>query len=272
MREEPHPSGPILTPADGPVVDVVNPDGAAAIVLVCEHAANRIPRALGNLGLSADAITSHIAWDLAAYDLAQDVAFALDAPLVACRYSRLVYDCNRPLDAVDAIPERSETYEIPGNCGLGAATRLARQAEFYTPFHAAVAATIDRKTAMAPPVIVTIHTFTPTYFGVPRAVQLGVLHDTDARLADAILAHAGATGLRAERNAPYGPADGVTHTLRTHALPRGLPNVMLEVRNDLVARPGDRAQVAGSLVQLLRDAMHAAGIDPAPASPVPAKG
>ena len=272
MREEPTLSAPILTPADGPVADVINPDGAAPFILVCEHANNRIPRALGNLGLSADAIASHIAWDLAAYDLARDVAFALDALLVASRFSRLVYDCNRPPDAADAIPQRSEAYDIPGNSGLDTATRRARMNEFYTPFHTAVTAAIDRQAATAPPVIVTIHTFTPTYFGVPRAVQLGVLQDTDARLADAVLAHAGVTGLRAERNAPYGPADGVTHTLRTHALPRGLLNVMLEVRNDLVVRPGDRAQVAVSLVQLMRDATRAAGIDLAQTSAVPAKG
>ncbi len=260
-------SAPILTPADGPVADVINPDGAAPIILVCEHANNRIPGALGNLGLSVDTIASHITWDLAACDLAREVAVALDAPLVASRFSRLVYDCNRPPDAADAVPQRSETYDIPGNVGVDAATRRARLDEFYTPFHNAVADAIDRKAATAPPVIVTMHTFTPTSFGVPRAVQLGVLHDTDARFADAVLAHAGATGLRAERNAPYGPADGVTHTLRTHALTRGLLNVMLEVRNDLVAQPGDRAQVAASLIQLLRDAMRAAS-----ACPVPAKG
>lgn len=239
--------------------DVFNAAGNAALIMVCEHATNRVPAALGDLGLGAGDLASHIAWDLGAATLARRIAIDLDAPLVMPRFSRLVYDCNRPFSAADAIPERSESCPVPGNTGLSAADRRARFDEFYVPFRDTVTAVIDGQTAHGPaPAMVTIHSFTPVYLGVPRTTELGVLHDEDATLAGKLLARAtAATGLRAEANSPYGPADGVTHTLKTHALPRGLPNAMLEVRNDLIADAAASASMADALVRLLREALHA---------------
>ena len=71
--------------------------------------------------------------------------------------------------------------------------------------------------------------------GQKRDLEIGILHDDDTRLADAVLALA--TGFEVQRNQPYGPADSVTHTLRRHALRNNLLNVMIEIRNDLIATP-----------------------------------
>ena len=95
------------------------------------------------------------------------------------------------------------------------------------------------------PVLVTVHSFTPVYYGKRRLLDIGLLHDSDTRLADAMLENATAhTDLKVERNAPYGPQDGVTHTLKEHAIPAGLPNVMIEIRNDLIATEEDQAAMA----------------------------
>jgi len=121
-----------------------------------------------------------------------------------------------------------------------------------------LARTLDSRPA--PPALVTVHSFTPVYHGRRRAVELGILHDDDSRLADAMLARAPAhTAMRTGRNDPYGPEDGVTHTLRRHALPRGLPNVMLEIRNDLIATPADQDRAAAALCALLAAALGALG-------------
>jgi hypothetical protein len=53
---------------------------------------------------------------------------------------------------------------------------------------------------------------------------------------------AASTGLeRVFRNYPYGPADGVTHTLKKHGLTREIANVMLEIRNDLISDDAGQA-------------------------------
>lgn len=234
-------------------VVVGNPSGAGAWVLVCEHAGNWLPPEFGDLGLAPDLLTSHIAWDPGALAVARAMSRILDAPLVAQRTSRLVYDCNRPPEAEGAMPEVSEVHRVPGNAGLSPAQRDARTQAVYVPFRDAVAACIDRQCQAAGDVaVVTVHSFTPVYKGVRRDVEVGILHDTDIRLADAMLAAAAAdTGLVVRRNEPYGPADGVTHTLRTHALPRGLANVMIEVRNDLIADAGSQDAMAQRLARWL---------------------
>jgi len=232
-------------------VVVENPSGSGPWVLVCEHAGKWIPPEFGDLGLAPELLTSHIAWDPGALAVARAVSRILDAPLVAQLTSRLIYDCNRPPVSDGAMPEVSEVHRVPGNAGLSPAQRDGRTRSVYFPFRDTVAASIDRQCAVAGDIaVVTVHSFTPVYKGLRRDVEVGILHDTDTRLADAMLA-AAATDLVVRRNEPYGPADGVTHTLRTHALPRGLANVMIEVRNDLIADAGSQDAMAQRLARWL---------------------
>ena len=77
---------------------------------------------------------SHAAWDPGARELSLRLAEALQAPAVASRVSRLVYDCNRPPEAPGAIPEQSERIIVPGNVDLDREARVARIRMVYEPF------------------------------------------------------------------------------------------------------------------------------------------
>ena len=223
---------------------LVNETGASPYVLICEHASNRLPKALGSLGLTPEDLTRHIAWDIGAEAVARALSAALDAPLVLQRYSRLAYDCNRPPEAADAMPAVSEVFAIPGNQQLSAADRLARTMEIYRPFHAAVSAVLDRRSAAGvESLVVSIHSFTPVYKGKRRTLEVGVLFDRDERLGRRILAELSHVDARA--NEPYGPQDGVLHTLNMHGGLRGLDHAMIEIRNDLIAdAPGQEVWAA----------------------------
>nr|WP_306264745.1 N-formylglutamate amidohydrolase [Pararhizobium sp. IMCC3301] len=235
----------------------VNAAGASNVVLVCEHASNRIPEGLGSLGVSPEVLDSHAAWDPGAEAVALLLSQSLDAVLVSAGFSRLVYDLNRPPEHDDAMRAVSEIYTIPGNAALTEADKQARIDAVYNPFHQHLARLLEgfeRENRV--PVLVTIHTFTPVYLGKTRRVELGILHDSDARLADEMLRVAlQNTRLVTLRNQPYGPQDGVTHTLQMQALPRGILNVMIEIRNDLVASAEQQAAVARDLDALLRSAL-----------------
>ena len=247
----------ILTVAEGMAVTVENAAGKSPVLLVCEHASLKVPAALGTLGLSAEARTAHIAWDPGALAIARRLSGLFDATLVFQNFSRLVYDCNRPPESPDAMPVTSEVYDIPGNREIDAIERQARIDEIYRPWQRTLTETIAaRKAAGRETVIVTIHTFTPIYKGAPRSVEIGILHDRDARLADSVLARAGRQhNYRVERNKPYGPEDGVTHTLVEHGLANGLLNVMIEVRNDLVKEDAGQEVVAGFLAELIGESL-----------------
>ena len=232
---------------------VRNPGGTAPILLVCEHASRFIPPEYGNLGLDVQALSSHIAFDLGAAEVARAISDELDAPLVEGAVSRLVLDCNRVLDAPDLIPERSERYEIAGNKVLTSAERSRRIQEVHEPFHRTVEETLSRIESVR--CFATIHSFTPVYDGRARKVELGVLHDADARLADLVLELAtDFTPLEAMRNKPYGPGDGVLFTLRRHAVERGIPSVMLELRNDLIFTREQQQKTGKMLAALISEA------------------
>ncbi len=239
-------------PAMKDPVEVINPSGAGDFILVCEHASNYIPPELAKLGLDEDLLTSHIAWDPGALAVAQSMAAKLDAPLIAPGISRLVYDCNRAPGLSACVPALSEHHEIPGNSGLSKASRRMRADQYYTPFvnalRESIAVRMERKTR---PAVITIHSFTPVFKGVMRDVDIGLLHDKDARFAETMLALGQEqTGLVFGLNTPYGPEDGVTHTLKEHAIKHGLLNVMIEVRNDLIEDEAAQGAMAVMLAGL----------------------
>lgn len=212
----------------------VNEQGRSPFVLICEHASNTMPKALGTLGLAEADLTRHIAWDIGAEKVARLLSRLMDAPLLLQRYSRLAYDCNRPPESPDSIPETSELTAIPGNRKLSPEDRLARAREIYRPFHDGVSAVLDRRAAGgSKSLVVSIHSFTPVYKGKPRSVELGILHDRDTTLSAKLIK--GFPNVDARLNEPYGPKDGVLHTLNLHGFTRGLPHAMIEIRNDLVA-------------------------------------
>ncbi|WP_083096269.1 N-formylglutamate amidohydrolase [Pseudophaeobacter leonis] len=241
--------------------EILNGAGRGEALILCEHASHHIPRRYGDLGL-AGGLTgadrqSHAAWDPGARAVSRALSAALDAPLIAARVSRLVYDCNRPPEAVSAMPAKSELIEIPGNANLSDDDREERVHTIYRPFCDAVSRLIaDRKAEGLATALITMHSFTPVYYGTHRPVEIGILHDSDSRLADAMLAQASALPhRRIERNEPYGPQDGVTHSLQLHGVKNAMPNVMIEVRNDLLRTPKEEATMADELLTLLRPAL-----------------
>lgn len=249
----------------GEPVRITNRDGRGAYVVVCDHASNFVPAEMGTLGLDEADLQRHIAWDPGALPVARALAEALDAPLVHSCISRLVIDCNRPLDAPDLISEVSETTSVPGNAGLGAAERARRIALAYEPFHAAIEDVLEARLAAGLETrLVSVHSFTPVYKGVRRPWQIGIVHDDDGRISAPLIAALETLGnLTVGDNQPYSPADRVYFTLERHARSRGLPCAMIEIRNDEIADPnGQRGwaeRLAGMLAGMEIDGDRAEG-------------
>jgi predicted N-formylglutamate amidohydrolase len=249
----------------------VQPERAVPdLILICEHASNRFVAPWQEP--DATILDSHAASDPGALGLAQALGEHMAqvqgrvVELIHAPFSRLIYDLNRSPDRPDASPARSEVYHIPMNEGLTAAERLRRMDALYLPFHNLVRARIARALVLGGrPAVLTVHSFSPVWHGVPRQVECGVIHDGMPALANAIVAQAGDTGLCIELNAPYSAADHVTHTLRLHALPYGLENAMLELRNDLIATRDAQKALAVRLAPAIARALEQTTGVPCPA-------
>ncbi len=235
----------------GPVVHTTRYGGPPSVIVVCEHASNRIPEYLGDMGLGPDALHSHIAWDPGALPVAQRLAERMSATLIHGGVSRLVYDCNRPPEAEDAMPSASEDIAIPANADLSLSERAERITQVYEPFAKALS---DEIAAAKPSLklMVTIHSFTPVYRGHRRDVELGLLHGKDSRFAHAMMAQIpDGLPMVTRLNEPYSAADGVAHTLDVHAYPNRVLNVMIELRNDLIRTPEEQQAMVDALVPWL---------------------
>lgn len=224
----------------GAAAHVKSYGAAPEFLVLCEHASNRVPGDLQKLGLSDDVLQSHVAWDPGAEPVAHHLAAKLGACCVTGGISRLVYDCNRPPEAESAVPAVSEIHSIPGNANLSTESKRQRVEGVYVPFCQTVQAQV---TSLRPSLklLVTIHSFNPIYNSKPREVELGVLHGKDPSFAQAMMRDVPDDIPYLTRlNAPYSAADGVAHSLDIHGTAHGLPNVMIEIRNDLIATQSEQ--------------------------------
>lgn len=214
-------------------------------LVLCDHATHRIPAELGDLGLPPTELNRHIAYDLGALPLAQAIAARLSAPLFWHGWSRLVVDPNRYPSCPEVVIPRSDLTEVPVNQGLDDAARAARIARYHAPYHAAIRAHLDAAAAAGgAPVLLAIHTMTPMKREDrrPRAMQTAVLRledDSGRRLARPLIERLRGAGLTVGDNDPYSAIalNSMGYTLDHHGRARGLPYLLIEVRQDLLESP-----------------------------------
>jgi len=249
----------LLAADEPPPVIESGRQGGSNFVIAVDHASPRIPRRLGTLGLPPSELQRHIAWDIGALAVARQVAAALDAPLVAQNYSRLVIDCNRDPKVPTSIPTMGESVEIPGNMGLCAEEIAARRAEIFGPYHDHLRALLDERLAAGrTTILVAQHSMTNVFKGVRREMHAAVLYNRDRRFAGLVL-----DMLRREAdlniadNEPYFVSDQTDYTIPRHGEARGLPHVEIEIRQDLVSDASGQAHWARRIAGALRDAEQA---------------
>lgn len=255
------PPPPLLGPGDPPPVTVLNPASAVPVVLVCDHAGRTIPASLGRLGLAAADLDRHIAWDIGAAAVTRILAERFGAAAVLANYSRLVIDANRALHDPTAIPVVSDEVVIPGNRAIDSHEQDRRVAALFTPYHDAIAAIIaGHRAAGRVPAVVSVHSFTPVMRGFARPWQVGVLWDYDPRIPVPLMERLRACGRWCVGdNEPYSGRGTLGGTVETHAIPAGLPNVLIEIRQDLIADDAGAAEWAA----VLGDALAPILADPA---------
>ncbi len=233
-------------------------------LVACDHATNIVPdwvaaTAGPTLGLPGAEMARHIAHDIGALGVSEALGSALDGPVISSRFSRLVIDPNRGEDDPTLLMRLYDGTIIPGNRHADAAVRKERLDRLHRPYHAAYAALAGRR---ADTVIVAVHTFTPQLAGRPaRPWQIGVLHShLDSRLALPLIARLRAEGdLTVGDNEPYGghlPGDAIDR----HALGPGRPNILIELRQDLVATPDAQRAWAARLAPILHDTLAESGL------------
>jgi len=246
----------LIGPGDPPAFEVLNPDGAASMLLVSDHASRAIPASMNNLGLDAAVLDRHIAWDIGAAELTRRLSERLDVAAVLAGYSRLLIDVNRQDGDPASIPENSDQTVIPGNQGLTEAEQRQRVDSFMRPYHIAIADSLAHLWRRGPaPAVFSIHTFTPSLGGEDRYWHIGVLWNRDPRLAAPLMEKLKAVdggSLHVGDNEPYSGRE-IAYTIDMHAGAAGLPNCAVEIRQDLVESPDGIERWADILTDAFTD-------------------
>lgn len=218
-------------------------------LITVDHASNRVPPEVcgGDLGISAEDMARHIAWDVGALGLSLALGALLDSPVIASNFSRLVIDPNRGEEDPTLVMRLYDGTIIPGNARITAAEIERRLETLYRPYHDALAGLADGR------IVVAMHSFTPCLRGrPPRPWHVGVLYaDRDSRFSLPLIA-----ALKAEpdlcvgENEPYVgalPGDSIDR----HGLAHGRHNTLIEVRNDLISGAEGQGLWAARLAPIL---------------------
>lgn len=229
----------LLGPEDKAPFYVLNEDSALPYIIVCEHAGRNVPQSLDNLGLDDEDFNCHYAVDLGAKEMTEALSVELGAMTVVANYSRLVVDLNRRSDHAAAFPTSAEGKDVPVNVAMTEEGRQARLDEIYTPFHSRIREWIDAKIESGiVPAIISIHSYTPVFFGVPRPWEIGILWAQDKRMPGPFINYFKDKGYVVGDNEPYDARILRGGTMEIHGDGRKIPNLLVEYRNDLLLDKG----------------------------------
>jgi predicted N-formylglutamate amidohydrolase len=236
--------------------ECISPSQAASgLIFLCDHASAALPSGYGSLGLPAELLATHIAYDIGAATVVRALAAHFGAAAVLARWSRLLIDLNRGEDDPTLVMKLSDGSIIPGNRYAGPEEVARRLALFHAPYHEAIAAEVERsRRGVQTPVLISIHSFTPAWKGRARPWQIGILWDRDGRLAQPLMSRLRKSGFVVGDNEPYSGALE-NDTLNRHGTRSGLPHVLIEIRQDLIGEDAAAREMAAKLAPVLTSAL-----------------
>lgn len=238
----------------------------AAVLVTCEHASAAVPPGV-ELGLGAEILASHVAWDPGAASVAAALAELLGCEHRAGRYTRLFVDLNRSAASPAVVPDTSFGVSVAANRALAAAARAARIAAHHRPhwdmIHALVEASIARTGVC---LHLAVHSFTPDIDSelMPgaRRFDIGVLFDPErageAAVAAVLVAELARAGYDVRQNQPYlGIDDGLTTGLRPRFAPHAYAGIEIELCQALALDPQRAARLPADLAAAAAPAVRA---------------
>lgn len=227
--------------------EIIGSPRAGGILIVCDHASNHVPRDV-DLGIDAEILEQHIAWDIGVAGVARHLVEFADCAAFLATYSRLVTDLNRYPQDDSAIPVSSDGITIPGN-DLTTAQRDARLERFFMPYHAALE---DVLLADRPALILSVHSFTPRLESAPDAARpwhIGVLYNQQAAPSHIAIDYLTGRGLNVGDQLPYS-GKVLNATMNRHAEAQDIPYVGIEIRQDLISDAQGQERFAALLAEM----------------------
>ena len=234
-------SNSLLTSQDPNPVEIIPATTPSPVLLVCDHAGDRIPLKLLEHSLSPEDMARHIAIDINAELVARAIAAEMNSTLVIQRYSRLVVDVNRPESSSELMPKFSDGTLIPFNQNISTSERRARLDQIYIPYHSRISELLNER-RNSPSALVAIHSFTPRlsngdirywHIDLMSRTSMDFVHSLQNKIESAL------PNLNVGISQVFQMHDKRDYTLPHHGESRDILNASIEIRNDMLASEED---------------------------------
>ena len=232
----------------GDAAEVIGGRADGAAVLTCDHASERLPSRWRWPDADERLRGTHWTHDLGAEELTRELADRCAIPAVLSRFTRLLCDPNRPEDSDTLFRDDAEGAPVALNSELTQDDQHRRLHGYHRPYHVAVHSTVG---ASLSPIVFALHSFTPTYDGDSRPMEVGVVWNREDKLGQQLLEHLNALKFEAHGNEPYSGKDGFMYVADRHADWHGRRALELEVRQDLCVDAGFRRRLVNALADFL---------------------
>ncbi len=240
---------------------ITGADRPSRFLITVDHASNFVPEDInnGDLGIGAENMQRHIAYDVGARETSLRLGELLDAPVICSNFSRLVIDPNRGKDDPTLVMRLYDGTIIPANRHVDDAEIARRVDTLYRPYHEALEALASARENV---IVLAMHSFSPKLNGrAPRPWEVAVLYSRTYQ----DYSHALLTRLRRENDLTVGenePYDGHLpgDSIDQHALRQGRLNTLIELRNDEIADAKGQNAWAERLAPILTEALAESGL------------
>lgn len=240
---------------------ITGADRPSRFLITVDHASNHVPADIngGDLGIGAENIERHIAYDVGAKGTSLRLGELLDAPVICSNFSRLVIDPNRGMDDPTLVMRLYDGTLIPANRRVDDAEIARRIDTLYRPYHDALE---ELAAARENVIVLAMHSFSPKLNGrAPRPWEVAVLYSRTYQ----DYSHALLKRLRQESDLTVGenePYDGHLpgDSIDQHALRQGRLNTLIELRNDEIADAKGQNAWAERLAPILTEALAESGL------------
>ncbi len=221
-------------------------------LFTCEHASRRLPAGYTASQADNSLLSAHWGWDIGAADLTRALCRSLGGGAVFSNFTRLLCDPNREPGDPTMFLEDTDDGAPSFNAALDGAERDRRLRRYFHPFHEA----ISRFARQRPRLLLSIHSFTPSFRGRARRMEAGVLFDRHDELAHRFALALAGEGLVTALNEPYSGKDGLIYSAARHGNEAGVPYLELELRQDLI----DTQPKAAAIATRVQGALLSCGI------------
>ena len=244
----------LIGPGEKSAFDFINPMGNKQVLLLCDHASNRIPRALENLGVEEWVKDRHVAYDIGVEWITRYMSEKLNAPAFLTNYSRLVIDCNREVEDPSSMPVVSDNIDVPGNHDLSVQDKEIRWGDLFWPYHNAIDEwTQSLKQQNIVPAVLSIHSLTERMGDQERPWDIMFIRNRDHRIMGPLIDKLRAQGLNVGDNEPYDGRVLRGYTIEQHAERHGFPHMLVEFRQDLIDTQEKALKWADTLMDALKE-------------------